>query len=132
MDTQIYPKLTVRFYTDKKCFGPGVAALLTLVRELGSLRAAAIRMNMAYSKAWAVMKNSEEALGCKLLTSVSGGRNGGGAVLTPQAERLLTIYEELSAELDELARSLLQRKLRQVGPEGLSEERRTGDDAETT
>ena len=38
MDRKIRTVLTVRLFTDEKCFGPGVATLLHKVRELHSLR----------------------------------------------------------------------------------------------
>ena len=62
--------LSCRLFTDVKCFGPGVAQLLHRVERLHSLRAAAMEMEMAYSKAWTVIKNSENALGFKLETAV--------------------------------------------------------------
>ena len=55
MRNDLHANLTVRIFTDRKCFGPGVAELLRRVRELHSLRAAAMSMNMAYSKAWTVL-----------------------------------------------------------------------------
>ena len=48
--------LTVRLFCGEKCFGPGMAQLLRKVQELHSLRAAAMSMNMAYSKAWTLTK----------------------------------------------------------------------------
>ena len=83
MRNDLHANLTVRIFTDRKCFGPGVAELLRRVRELHSLRAAAMSMNMAYSKAWTVLRTAQEGLGVKLLRSSTGGRNGGGATLTP-------------------------------------------------
>lgn len=85
-------------------FGPGVAALLEEVREKRSLRAAAASMGMAYSKAWRIVRTAEEALGHKLLDSTIGGRHGGGALLTPEAEALLTAYQALREEVDAFAR----------------------------
>ena len=91
--------MTVRMSSnDDKCFGPGIADLLELVRELRSLRAAASRMRMAYSKAWRIVKEMEAALGFPLLTSVTGGVNGGGASLTPQAEDMLRRYRAFVEE----------------------------------
>ena len=92
MRNDLHANLTVRIFTDRKCFGPGVAELLRRVRELHSLRAAAMSMNMAYSKAWTVLRTAQEGLGVKLLRSSTGGRNGGGA-------RLLAAYEDYCAKL---------------------------------
>lgn len=99
MSNKLHPKLTVQLFTDEKCFGPGVAQLLSLVREHHSLRAAAISMSMAYSKAWTIIKNAERELGFSLLTSTTGGKSGGGAVLTPEAERLLVSFKAYESEL---------------------------------
>ena len=71
-------KMTVRLYAeDNKIFGPGIAQLLHRVREFHSLRAAALSMNMAYSKAWTVLRAAEEHLGFKLLHTSTGGKGGG-------------------------------------------------------
>lgn len=85
MERKMTYKLSCRLFTDAKCFGPGVVQLLHAVQQLHSLRAAALSMDMAYSKAWTIVKNSEKALGFPLLTSTTGGKGGGGAALTPGA-----------------------------------------------
>ena len=105
MDKELHLKLTVRLYTDdnQRCFGPGIATLLERVREHKSLRSAAASMEMAYSKAWRIIRTAEEVFGCKLLDSTIGGRHGGGAVLTPQAERLLEAYHRYTAEVKSFA-----------------------------
>lgn len=84
--------LTLRLMKDEKCFGPGVVRLMTLISEKGSLRAAAAEMNMAYSKAWRILHTAESQLGFKLITSTTGGRAGGGAVLTPEGSELIERY----------------------------------------
>ena len=97
--------MTVRFYAEEhKVFGPGIAQLLHRVREYHSLRAAAQSMNMAYSKAWTVLRTAEEQLGFKLLHSSTGGKGGGGAVLTPEGEDLLERYDQLCRRLQEYGR----------------------------
>ena len=88
--------LTLRLYGEDKCFGPGIAALLRGVEQTHSLRQAAIEMDMAYSKAWRILKLAEESLGFSLLASTTGGRGGGGAVLTEEAKKLLKDYEAFS------------------------------------
>ena len=62
MEQKFRPVLSVRIFGgEAKCFGPGVAELLRRVEEHHSLRAAANSMCMAYSKAWTVIKNAENA-----------------------------------------------------------------------
>lgn len=105
MDKDLHLKLTIRMYTDdnQRCFGPGIATLLRQVQQHKSLRAAAASMEMAYSKAWRIIRTAEHVFGCKLLSSTIGGSHGGGAVLTPQAERLLIAYEDYQAQVEAFA-----------------------------
>ena len=110
MDKKLRPVLTVRVFAEEKCFGPGIATLLCRVREHHSLRAAAQSMGMAYSKAWTILKASESQLGFKLLDSTTGGKNGGGATLTPQAEEILTAYEAYCSELNAYGTTLFEEK----------------------
>ena len=100
--------LSCRLFTDAKCFGPGVAQLLHAVQELHSLRAAALSMDMAYSKAWTIIKNSEKALGFSLLDSTTGGKGGGGAALTPEGARILRAYDTFCSRLHDAADALFQ------------------------
>ena len=76
-----------------KFFGEGPLRLLRCVEKTGSLRAAAIEMEMAYSKATRLLKQAEGNLGFPLTTRSTGGRDGGGSVLTPEGKRWLRQYE---------------------------------------
>ena len=111
MDRELHLKLTIRLFTDdnQRCFGPGIATLLERVREHRSLRAAASSMEMAYSKAWTILREAERGLGVKLLHSTTGGRGGGGAVLTAEGAELLAAYDACDRELKEEARRLFCR-----------------------
>lgn len=108
MDTKLHAQLTVRMFTDRKCFGPGVARLLRGVERCRSLRAAAQEMEMAYSKAWTVIRSAEEGLGIKLLHSTAGGKGGGGAKLTVEGELLLAAYEDYCAKLERYGKELFE------------------------
>lgn len=99
----LYFTLSLRIFRETKCFGKGVAQLLELVDELHSLRQATQEMNIAYSKAWTVIKVAERELGFKLLETTTGGRHGGGAILTPEARRLLADYHALCDEVQAAA-----------------------------
>lgn len=94
----------LRLFADgRKFFGPGVATLLELVDTHGSLRAAAQKMGMAYSKAWQVVRHAEEVLGYALLESRTGGRGGGGAALSGPARAFLERYRTFDRRLREQA-----------------------------
>ena len=88
-------KCGISFYTDagEKFFGEGPYQLLCGIRRLGSLRAAAQEMGMAYTKAFRLMQQAEAHGGFPLSRRTIGGRRGGGSVLTPEAEELLSRYE---------------------------------------
>lgn len=74
-------------------FGEGPCRLLHLIEETGSLRAAALSMGMAYTKALHLMKRAEKNLGFPMTARTIGGKGGGGSVLTPEAKEFLHDYE---------------------------------------
>lgn len=76
-----------------KFFGEGPCRLLRLVEKTGSLRAAALEMDMAYSKAIKLIKQAEAALGFTLTTRCVGGKDGGGSTLTVEGSQWLAQYE---------------------------------------
>lgn len=113
MDMKLHPVISVRIFGTDKCFGPGVATLLKQVEQLHSLRAAAGSIGMAYSKAWTIIKRAEAVLGFALLSSTTGGKNGGGAILTPQAAAMLRAYENYCSELRAYAAQLFETDFRE-------------------
>lgn len=83
-------------------FGRGIAVLCRGVREKGSLNAAAKDMGMAYSKAWRIIKDTEDALGVSLLV-----RNGAhGSHLTDEGNKLLDSYFAIEKKLAKKAAEL--------------------------
>ncbi len=100
--------ITARIFGREKCFGPGVASLLERVERLHSLRAAAMDMDMAYSKAWTILKQAERGLDCKLVSTSTGGRHGGGAELTDRGRAILEAWRRYDARLKDCGRALFQ------------------------
>lgn len=98
--------LSLRLYFEEKAFGPGMVVLLGEVEKTGSLQRAARSMNMAYSKAWKMLRVAEKEWGFLLTDRETGGRDGGGSTLTPQAKELMEAYlsfrKDAEAELDRL------------------------------
>lgn len=78
----------------QKFFGEGPYRLLKSVEETGSLRQAAMNMEMAYTKARKLLQNAETGFGVKLLIPSIGGAHGGGSILSPDGAALLKKYEE--------------------------------------
>lgn len=108
METKLHPVLTIRLFSEEKCFGPGIAELLERVEEHRSLRAAAASMDMAYSKAWTIVRRCEENLDMKLLDYTTGGKHGGGASVTEDGRRLLARYRDYCARLRQEADRLFR------------------------
>ena len=113
----LHERIIVRLYDEEKCFGPGMAELLERVKVHHSLRAAAMSMQMAYSKAWTIIRRAEDTMGFRLLISVTGGRGGGGAVLTPEAELLVQQYRSYQQDLAAYAHARFPAYFRAFLPE---------------
>ena len=86
-------KITFLDDNGEKFFGEGPARLLRGVEEQGSLRAAAMSMDMAYTKALKLIRNAETALGFALIRRSTGGKDGGGSYLTEKGKEWLERYE---------------------------------------
>ena len=78
---ELHLKVTLRIYSDddQRCFGPGIATLLQRVREHHSLRAGAASMEMAYSKAWRIIRTAALLHHRRCPRRRRGADAGGGA-----------------------------------------------------
>ncbi|MBS6951990.1 MAG: LysR family transcriptional regulator [Enterocloster asparagiformis] len=101
--------LSIKLYGEDKAFGPGIAELLRNVEKEGSLQGAAQSMNMAYSKAWKILKSAEKEWGLALTDRETGGRDGGGSTLTPEAREILEHYETFMAEARQSTSEIFER-----------------------
>ncbi len=84
-----------------RVFGPGPRELLERVESEGSLRAAAISMGMAYTKASRMVKAAEASFGFPLTERTIGGVGGGGSRLTAEARDLLDRYEAFESACEQ-------------------------------
>lgn len=101
--------LTKVYLTDEagqRFFGDGPCSLLLLVEKTGSVRAAAMEMGMAYTKAMKLLKHAEAATGQTLMQRSIGGKDGGGSRLTEQGKELVRKYEAYRAQCVETNRKL--------------------------
>ena len=85
-------------------FGPGVCQLLRHIDETGSVASASLAMGLSYSKAWKMLRDSENGLKCPLVERKSGGKGGGKATLTDKARRLIDLFEKLESDVDDYTR----------------------------
>ncbi|MEA4892328.1 MAG: LysR family transcriptional regulator [Peptococcaceae bacterium] len=105
----VHYSLNIKLYREDKFFGPGVVRLLWSIAEGKSLRAAAAGLNMAYSKAWKLIKTAEGNLGFSLLDTRIGGADGGGADLTEDAKTMLVRFLKFEHEVYSRADEAWQR-----------------------
>lgn len=99
----------VRVYNASIDFGKGVAELLRRIDEGGSLSAAYKAMGMSSSKAWKILRRAEADLGFALVQGTSGGKSGGGTVLTAAGRDLLARYTAFNAEVQQAAAQAFDR-----------------------
>ena len=111
------PVTKITFTDDNgiKFFGEGPCRLLRAVERTGSLRSAAMEMEMAYSKANKLLKQAELTLGFPLTRRTTGGKDGGGSVLTPEGIRWLAQYEAFRDACVENNRALYRQFFPKVG-----------------
>jgi molybdate transport system regulatory protein len=102
--------LKVRFRVDfaNQCsVGVGKIELLEGIARTGSLSQAARRMRMSYRRAWLLLADLNLSFDQPVVHTSTGGRGGGGAVLTPFGARLVAAYRKLESSVQPLADSCL-------------------------
>ncbi len=78
--------------------GPGKIALLEQISSCGSISAAGRAMDMSYKRAWDLVDEINRVCGRDTVERQAGGRNGGGAVLTPFGEELVARYRRIERD----------------------------------
>ena len=73
-----------------------LAELLGLIAERGSLAAAAEALELPNRTAWKKLREMEAAAGVPLVTSESGGSEGGSTQLTPEAESIVASFHRVA------------------------------------
>lgn len=93
---------------DAIAIGPGKIDLLRQIGQTRSISAAARAMGLQYKRAWLLIDSLNESLGAPVVTTITGGKGGGGAALTALGEQLVERYDALEASLNRNARKELQ------------------------
>jgi len=92
--------------------GGGKAALLLAVDQLGSIQRAADKFGMSYRHAWGVIRKIEQRACLKIVETKMGGKDGGGAQLTPKGKAFVKITDDLFKDLQTTVVKRFQQKLR--------------------
>ena len=102
------PSLSVRIDLDTDGrIGPGKIQLLENIRSCGSISAAGRAMNMSYKRAWDLVEEINRSCRRTAVERQTGGRNGGGAMLTPFGLSLVSRYRKIERSAESAARKEL-------------------------
>ncbi len=92
--------------------GYGRVVLLERIREHGSISAAARSMKMSYRHAWKLVDSMNRQSRQPVVEKSTGGRGGGGAVVTEAGERAIdsfwSVYREFRDFLSDRSQTLEQ------------------------
>ena len=93
-------RLTVRLDFDAgRRLGAGKIALLEAIEKAGSISAAGRAHGMSYRRAWLLVDEMNELFAAPLVAAHHGGWKGGGAELTPEGRRIVTLYRGAEAKM---------------------------------
>jgi molybdate transport system regulatory protein len=97
--TKLLPSLSLRIDLDPEGrIGPGKILLLENIREFGSISAAGRAMDMSYKRAWDLVDEINRVCRQPAVERQTGGKNGGGAILTPFGTSLVARYRKIERD----------------------------------
>lgn len=97
----------------------GKAELMELIRETGSIRQAAQRMDMSYRRGWLLVDELNRMFTDPVIETQHGGKSGGGAHLTTFGEELLQRFRSMEARAQESLRDDLDWLAAHAAPQAL-------------
>src|SRR6478735_5501073 len=110
------PSLSLRIDLDPKGrIGPGKIQLLESIHTCGSISAAGRAMDMSYKRAWDLVDEINRICRQAAVERQTGGKNGGGAVLTAFGLSLVTRYRKIERDAARAARKELQALRSEIG-----------------
>lgn len=84
-------------------FGPGKAQLLQAIAQTGSISQAAKQMGMSYRRAWQLVDTMNHCFVQPLVETQTGGRQGGGTVVTEFGLQVLHLFNNTLEALHQQA-----------------------------
>ena len=88
------------FGKNDKLMGPGRVELLEKIQATGSINQAAKLMNMSYKKAWELVNSMNSQTLKPIVITRTGGKEGGGAVISEEAQFLIQLFKEAQVRFD--------------------------------
>ncbi|WP_349435999.1 winged helix-turn-helix domain-containing protein [Pararhizobium sp. A13] len=98
-NTGLKPVLRIDFPHAER-LGRGKIALLEHIRETGSISAAGRAMDMSYRRAWLLVSALNGMFKQDAVLSQRGGKQGGGAVVTPFGEELIHTFRAMEEKAE--------------------------------
>lgn len=95
--------IRVRFLHPSGAIGPGKIALLEAIDRTGSISAAARSLGMTFRRAWFLVETMNTAFREPVVRTSVGGREGGGAGLTPLGQEVITRYRQVQDDAKKAA-----------------------------
>ena len=83
--------------------GPGKIDLLRAIAQTGSIAAAARTLKMPYKRAWLLIDSLNQGFGRPVVSTASGGKEGGGTFLTLLGVNLLERYTALEQRINDVS-----------------------------
>ena len=103
------PSLSVRIDLSPEArIGPGKILLLENIDACGSISAAGRAMDMSYKRAWDLVDEINRICRHAAVERQTGGKNGGGATLTPFGKSLVARYRKIERDAASAVRKELQ------------------------
>jgi len=110
------PTLSVRIDLNAQGrIGPGKIQLLEKIRTCGSISAAGRAMGMSYKRAWDLVEEINRICRRAAVERHAGGKNGGGAMLTPFGLSLIARYRKIERSAESAARKELLALRTEIG-----------------
>ena len=78
------------------------ADLLEQIEACGSLSEAARRLRFAYRRAWLLVSAMNSVWPEPLVTTATGGKQGGGTVVTAYGKHVLATYRDIQLQMEHL------------------------------
>src|SRR4030043_766348 len=94
--------------------GGGKTAWLMAVDRLGALQRAADEFKMSYRHAWGVIRKIEQRAGFKIVETKLGGKDGGGARLTPKGKEFIGKVDSLLKDLQGIVEKRFKQKFERL------------------
>ena len=85
-----------------KLVGNGRIELMEKIKKFGSIRQAAVAMEMSYRQAWQIVDDMNTKAKSPLVISHRGGKGGGSAIVTEKGEELIALFNSFNKRFQKL------------------------------